>query len=417
MLNKPEGRGHPAHKHRRIPKVLAILMLVAGSMVGILASPASATIPTVSSASPNSGPLTGGTNILVKGTGFTGTTGVKIGTVAATDFSIISDTQLAVTVPAAAAAGSLLIEVTNGTGPNTSGGTFKYVGPTIKSVSPGWALKNTGAVVAITGTGFTGAVAADVKFGTEAASQIFVISDTQLIAEAPTTGSVDGEIDVTVTRNSVVSETSTKTKFLFSPGLPTVTLLGESGTEVKGTLGTNAVAVGGTMKITGTQLWAVKQVNFGSSKVTGDDITLTSATEISVVVPTKSNGPADVTVTNAAGTSVTGLKTTFSYYSDKDPKITSLSTSVFDANSTTGGGTFLVAGSGFTGVTASEVTITCAAQSPTVSAAVAVSDSSLIITTGGTADGSAQADCDLKIDNPIDNNLTVTKADAIRFVA
>lgn len=416
MLNKPEGRGHPARQKRRIPKAFAVLMLVAGSLVGVLANPASATIPTVSSASPNSGPLTGGTNIIVKGTGFTGTTGVKIGTVTATDFSLISDTQLAVTVPAAAAAGSLLIEVTNGTGPNTTGGTFKYVGPTIKSVSPGWGLVNTGAVVAITGTGFTGAVAADVEFGGVAASQIFVISDTQIIAEAPTTGSSNGEVDIVVTRNSVASPTSEKTKFLFSPGLPTVTLLGESGTEVQGTLGTNGVATGGTMKITGTQLWAVKQVNFGSSKVASTDITLTSDTEISVVVPTRSNGPVDVTVTNAAGTSVTGLKTTFSYYSTTAPKITSLSSSVFDKATSGGGGTFLVAGSGFTGVGSSQVTITCAAQSPTVSAATAVSDSSLIVTTGGTADGSAQADCDLKIDNPIDSNLTVTKADAIRFV-
>jgi hypothetical protein len=352
--------------------------------------------------------------VLIKGTGFTGTTGVKFGTVAATSHAIISDTQIVATVPAGTA-GDVLVEVTNGTGPNTTGGKYKYVGPEVKSISPAWADPSAASVHVITGNGFTGAVAADVKFGATAATSIWVLSDTQIIATSPTTGPTNGEVDLTVTQNSVASDATDKSKFLFTPGAPTITLLGISGAEIGGT---DDAAIGTTMTVTGTQLWGVKQVNFGSAKVTDSaDITIAAdGLTLTVVIPTKSNGPADVTVTNAAGTSVTGLKTRYNYYATTAPKITSVSHDVFDKTAATGGGTFLVAGSGFTGVGITEVDIICGANTLTPTKVTAVSNSSLIVTTLGNT-GDAAATCDLKIDNPVDpTNLTTTKTEAIRFV-
>lgn len=413
MLRRPEDLSQPAHKRRRVRKILALMTLIAGGLLATLAPPASATIPTVSSVSPSKGSLAGGENVLIKGTGFTGTTGVKFGTVAATSHAIISDTQIVATVPAGTA-GDVLVEVTNATGPNTTGGKYKYVAPEVKSISPAWADPSAASVHVITGSGFTGAVAADVKFGATAATSIWVLSDTQIVATSPTTGPTNGEVDLTVTQNSVASATTDKSKFLFTPGAPTITLLGVSGTEVGGT---DDVAVGSTMTITGTQLWGVKQVNFGSAKVTDSaDITIASdGLTLTVVVPTKSNGPADVTVTNAAGTSVTGLKTRYNYYATTAPKITSVSHDVFDKTAATGGGTFLVAGSGFTGVGITEVDIICGVNTLTPTKVTAVSNSSLIVTTLGNT-GDAAATCDLKIDNPVDNTLTTTKTEAIRFV-
>ena len=414
MLRRPEDLSQPAHKHRRVHKILALMTLIAGGLLATLAPPASATIPTVSSVSPSKGSLAGGENVLIKGTGFTGTTGVNFGTVAATSHAIISDTQIVATVPAGTA-GDVLVEVTNATGPNTTGGKYKYVGPEVKSISPAWADPSAASVHVITGNGFTGAVAADVKFGATAATSIWVLSDTQIIATSPTTGPTNGEVDLTVTQNSVASDATDKSKFLFTPGAPTITLLGVSGTEVGGT---DDAAIGSTMTITGTQLWGVKQVNFGSAKVTDSaDITIASdGLTLTVVIPTKSNGPADVTVTNAAGTSVTGLKTRYNYYATTAPKITSVSHDVFDKTAATGGGTFLVAGSGFTGVGITEVDIICGANTLTPTKVTAVSNSSLIVTTLGNT-GDAAATCDLKIDNPVDpTNLTTTKTAAIRFV-
>ncbi|MEM7323555.1 MAG: IPT/TIG domain-containing protein [Actinomycetota bacterium] len=395
---------------------LMAMVLIAG-VTAAVAPPASATAPTVSSLSPNKGSVAGGTIVTIKGSDFTGTTGVNFGTVAATSFAIVSDNQIVAQAPAAAAAGDVLVEVTNATGPNTTGAQFKYNAAEVKSITPAWADPSTASVHVIAGSGFTGAVAADVLFGTHAAAAIWVVSDTQIIATSPISGGgttiANGEVDLTVTRNSVASATSDKSKFLFTPGAPTVTLLGVSGTEVDGT---DDVAVGATMTITGTQLWAVKQINFGSTKVTNAaDITVAAdGLTLTVVVPSKSNGPSQVTVQNAAGTSETGLKTEFNYYSSVAPKITSLSRDVFDKTAATGGGTFLVSGSGFTGVGTTEVDIICGGTL-TPTSVIPVSDRSLIVTTPGNT-GDAAATCDLKIDNPVDNTLTVTLEDAIRFV-
>src|SRR5206468_10147957 len=56
--------------------------------------------PTVTSVSPSSGSTASGTEVIVIGTGFTGASPVKFGTIVADTFSSISDTSLRVTAPA-----------------------------------------------------------------------------------------------------------------------------------------------------------------------------------------------------------------------------------------------------------------------------------------------------------------------------
>jgi hypothetical protein len=310
-----------------------------------------------------------------------------------------------------------LIKVTTTDGTNSTGASFEYKATTIKSVTPAHASPSAASIVVITGTGFTGAVASEVKFGTHDADTIWVVSDSQIVAKTPITGGgttvANGEVDVTVTRNSVASATSDKSKFLFTPGLPTITTLGTTSAEITGTDG---AAAGTLLTITGTQLWAVKQVTFGSAKVTAaaDIVVATDGLTMTVKVPTRSSGPVDVIVKNAAGSSLTNLKTSFNYYSSAAPKINSVSKNVFDKTATTGGGTFLVAGSGFTGVTTSDVTLKCTTDI-TPSTVTPVSDTSVIVTISGNAASAAEA-CDLEIANPIDGTKVTTKTDAIRYV-
>ena len=73
--------------------------------------------PAVVSALPSA--QTAGKGLIVKGVRFTGTTGATIGGVAATNFTVVDDTTLLLTVPAGAA-GSAPIIVTNATGPSAS---------------------------------------------------------------------------------------------------------------------------------------------------------------------------------------------------------------------------------------------------------------------------------------------------------
>jgi hypothetical protein len=67
---------------------------------------------TVTAINPDTGPVVGGTNVTVTGTGFTGATGVNFGQVVAQNLVVASDTQLTVTSPQAAAPGTVDVTVT-----------------------------------------------------------------------------------------------------------------------------------------------------------------------------------------------------------------------------------------------------------------------------------------------------------------
>src|SRR4029077_6210273 len=80
----------------------------------------SASAPTISSVSPNSGPATGGTTVTIGGTNFVSGATVSFGGTAATNVVFVSATQITTTVPAHAA-GAVNVVVTN---PDAQTGTF-----------------------------------------------------------------------------------------------------------------------------------------------------------------------------------------------------------------------------------------------------------------------------------------------------
>jgi hypothetical protein len=57
-------------------------------------------MPTIASLTPNTGPPTGGTTVVITGTNFTGATSVMFGSVAAASFAVDSATQITATSPA-----------------------------------------------------------------------------------------------------------------------------------------------------------------------------------------------------------------------------------------------------------------------------------------------------------------------------
>ena len=386
---------------------------------------ATSAVPTVTSVLPIAGPVKGGQIVVVTGTGFNSASAVNFsitaGDTAATSYAIASDTKIVATVPDAAAAGAKTIKVTNTDGTNASGPTYTYGAPVITSVLPASADPATTKVVTITGTGFNGAVLADVKFGIWAPKAIWVVSDTQIIAQTPIDDTVssppvdvaEGIAEVTVTRNSVVSAAVAGSKFLFSPGVPTVTTLG---TVLAPVTGTDGNAVASLMTITGTRLWGVTKVNFGTTAVTlaADIVVATDGLTMTVKVPTRTtSGPVEVTVENVIGLSVTNLKTRFNYIGTIAPTITSVTPNVLDKTAIGGGGTFLVVGTGYAGVTTTKVTLKCTADViPT--AVVVVSDTNLIVTAAGNA-GTAEF-CGLEIVNPVDSTKKVTLANGVRYV-
>ncbi len=136
--------------------------------------------PTVTSFTPTSGPV--GTNVSITGTGFTGATAVTFGGVAATNYTVNSDTSINANVPGGAQTGQIGVTNPNGTGLSTTSFTVTVVQPkpTITGFTPTQGF--TGTKVTITGTNFTGATS--VKLGT-AAALYTVVSSTKITATTP----------------------------------------------------------------------------------------------------------------------------------------------------------------------------------------------------------------------------------------
>jgi len=68
--------------------------------------------PVVTAVSPTSGPEVGGTLVTITGTDFLGATAVSFGSTAAASFTVVSDTTITATAPAASAIGTVDVTVT-----------------------------------------------------------------------------------------------------------------------------------------------------------------------------------------------------------------------------------------------------------------------------------------------------------------
>ena len=361
--------------------------------------------PTVTAVAPSGGPLAGGQIVAITGTGFTGATAVKFDTVDATSYAIVSNTRIVAKVPNGAAAGAKIIKVTNADGTNSTGSAYTYGAPTVTSVSPAYADPATEKVVTITGTGFLGLTdPGDVLFGVDAAQEVFVVSDTQIVATTPDTNVDPGLVEVTVTRNSVASSTAgTGSDFLFSDSLPEITSLGAT----SGAAGSTSLP---DLVITGTDMFGVRKVNFGPTAVTTGITVNAGGTTVTVKPPSRTSGPVDITLETAMGTTTANLNTRFNYIATVAPTVSAITPAVLD---TATGGSFLVVGTGFGGMTAAKVTLKCTADI-TPDSVVVVSDTQMIVAVADDQDG--PEDCDLEIVNPSDNTKKVTVTDGIHYL-
>ncbi|MEU7764831.1 ice-binding family protein [Nocardia sp. NPDC049190] len=191
-------------------------------------------VPTLTSITPSSGPPSGGTVVVLTGTGLTGVTAVSFGGTPATLFTVNSDTQITVLTPAHSA-GAVLVTVTT-PGGTSNGVAFTYIAvPILLTVVPNVGPATGGTVVVLTGTGLTGATA--VSFGGTPATLFTVNSDTQITALTPAHAA--GTVLVTVT---TPGGTSNGVAYTYVSGLAPVNL---------GTASTFAVLGAATVTNTG----------------------------------------------------------------------------------------------------------------------------------------------------------------------
>ena len=270
--------------------------------------PATASVPTVTSIDPASGPEAGSTRVTITGTGFTSGAGVDFGTTASTLVIFGSSTEIIAASPASASAGPVDITVTTraGTSADTTADQFTYIPatasvPTVTSIDPASGPEAGATRVTITGTGFTSG--AGVDFGTTASTLVIFGSSTEIIAASPP-GTGTG--DVTVTTGAGPSADTTADQFTYIPAtasVPTVTSIDPASGPRAGST---------RVTITGTGFTSGASVDFGTTASTL--VIFDSSTEIIAASPARASaGPVDITVTTRAGTSADTSADLFQY--------------------------------------------------------------------------------------------------------
>ncbi|GHD83202.1 IPT/TIG domain-containing protein [Salinibacterium amurskyense] len=279
--------------------------------------------PTVSSIAPDEGPLAGGTEVTITGTGFNGATGVTFDGDDGMSFTVVSDTEITVTTPAGTV-GAATVVVEHPAG-DANAGDFTYVvAPTVSAMSPDLGPIAGGTAVTITGTGFTGATG--VTFDGDAGTSFTVVSDTEITVTSPAHAAGDVAVVVEHAGGNAAAGDFT---YLANP-------------SVSDLAPTSGPLAGGTeVTITGTGFTGATGVTFDGDA--GTSFTVVSDTEITVTSPAHAAGDAAVVVVHPIVNAAAG---DFTYTSA--PTIASLAPAT---GSTAGGTVVTITGSGFTGAT------------------------------------------------------------------
>ncbi|MFG2865065.1 IPT/TIG domain-containing protein [Streptomyces sioyaensis] len=290
-----------------------------GTSGGVAFTYTSASVPVLSSVSPNAGPAGGGNTVTLTGTGLATAGAVRFGATAATSFTVVSDTLITAVAPAGT--GTVQVTVTT-PGGASNGVSYTYsVPPTLTAVSPNQGPISGGNTVTLTGTNLTGTTA--VAFGTTPAASFTVLSPTQITAVAP--AAVAGAVDLTVT---APGGTSTLQRSYFFVNAPVLTGVKPLSGPLTG---------GDTVTLFGSSLVAATAVRFANTAATS--FTVVSDSQITAVVPAGVAGPVQVTVSTVGGTS---NPVTYTYFAA--PVITTLAPT---QGSTSGGSTLTLTGVNF----------------------------------------------------------------------
>jgi len=171
--------------------------------------------PVVTSVSPASGAVNGGTSVTISGSSFTGATAVDFGATVATGFTVNSATSITATSPAGSL-GTVDVTVTGpgGTSATSSNDSFTYVAvpsPVVTGLSPSFGSGKGGSTVTVTGTNLLNATR--VAFGS--ASGVIQSVNPGGSSLVATTPAGTGTVDVTVTTPGGTSATTAADRYTY----------------------------------------------------------------------------------------------------------------------------------------------------------------------------------------------------------
>jgi hypothetical protein len=173
-------------------------------------------VPVISSISLKSGSVKGGTTLTLTGTHFTNASRVAFGSQTASNFTVVSDTEITVVSPAVDKSGTVHITVTTpgGTSATSSADQFTYIPvPVISSIDPKYGSTKGRTKITLTGSGFTNATS--VAFGSQTTSNFTVVSDTEITVVSPAVGKDEPVVHITVTTPGGTSATSSDDQFTY----------------------------------------------------------------------------------------------------------------------------------------------------------------------------------------------------------
>jgi hypothetical protein len=263
--------------------------------------------PGVTTLTPAAASVLGGTTVTVTGTGLTGVTAVKLGTVSA-PAKVLSPTTLTFVAPARTTTGTVPVTVTNTYGTSDAVTQLTYIdppAPVVTSVTPGSGLTYQRTPVVIKGTDLTGA--SKVLLG--ATSVAFSrVSGTELRATLPI-GAAGAQSLRVVTRGGTSAADSASTFTYVTPSAPAITSI----TPAAGlTYVRNPVVITGQHFTDSTKL-TVDGVSVAYTRV--------SATQVKAVLPVHAAGSADIQLTTPGGASPLGPAAQFTYNAPPVPVV------------------------------------------------------------------------------------------------
>jgi hypothetical protein len=304
--------------------------------------------PTVTSVSPTSGPVTGGTDVTVTGTGFQPGANVFFGPSDGSTHldhdspsrpvAVLSSTSILATTPPGIV-GATNVVVLNPDGQHgalaaAASGHFSYTGtaPSISSVSPSSGSSLGGTPVTINGAGFLPGATVVFSAGEAnppSATSVTVSTDGTIIS-AKTPPHAAGPVDVTVTNQGGGTATKTAAYTFNAAAAPSITnVVASSGTSLGGTI----VTISGSNLVSGTQ------VSFDTAAAA--HVGVLSSGTIKATTPSHPAGTVGVTVTLPDGQSAT-LANAFTYNAASAPSISTIM-----PNTGPGGTQITVSGTGF----------------------------------------------------------------------
>ena len=239
--------------------------------------------PIIDSLTVTRGPLAGSTQSILRGTSFTGTTGITIGGAAAT-LGSITDTSVAFSTPAGTL-GAKDVVITTPAGSATLTGGFTYLAaPTITSLSVSSGPLAGGRSSVLSGTGLTGTTGITIG---GAVATLGSITDTSVAFSTPSSGTL-GAKDVVVTAPGGTATLAGGFTYVSAPTISALSVISGS------------LAGGISDTITGTNFTGASSVTIGGNAAS---FSVSSSTTITFTVPTGSvAGASDVVVVAPGGT-------------------------------------------------------------------------------------------------------------------